>query len=277
VEEPFHVLHRRTVFAARTPLTFTYVTDSNEEQYLEDLRATIDGHYRWRHTAEAVRRPVDLGVAAKDVARFATRRIRRQRAVLKDPFALFSIPWIQSRFGADVIVMVRHPAAIMWSMKRLGWRFNFSHLVQQPQLMNDLLSPWADEIEKAAATEDLPLTTETALVWRTLYGAIEAQRAEHPDWMVIRHEDLSRNALSGFADVFRHIGESLDERVTRYVEETTSQANPSAAPDGTAHALRRDSAANATGWRSRLDPSDVDELRSLSEDVASVFYTDDDW
>ncbi len=256
---------------------FTYVTDHNEELYLDALTATIEGRYGWGHGIRGLRRPVDVAVAAKDIGRFSTRRIRKQRAVVKDPFALFSIPWIQRRFGADVIVMVRHPAAIMWSMKRLGWRFNFGHLVQQPDLMNDVLADWADDIERAAVADDLALVDEAALVWRALYGVIDRERNQHPDWMVVRHEDLSRDPTTGFANVFRHIGETLDPGVASYIEETTSRSNPSAAPDGTTHALRRDSAANATGWRSRLEASEVSELRDLTADVSTSFYSDEDW
>lgn len=44
----------------------------------------------------------------------------RSRPLVKDPFALFSAEWFADNFDAEVIVIVRHPAAVVSSIKRLG-------------------------------------------------------------------------------------------------------------------------------------------------------------
>jgi hypothetical protein len=279
VAEPFHVKHRRGVFASPTPSLYTYVCADNEHEhdYLANLTATIDGRYAWRAGLSEIRRPVDVGIAAKDIARFGQRRLRGQRALLKDPIALFSAPWIADRFGADVIVMVRHPAAIMASLARLGWRFNINHLLRQPLLMRDLLAPWETELRDLQANDDRTLVDEAALVWRVMYDIVDRWRDEHPDWTVVRHEDLSREPVEGFRALFDAVAVDMTSDIESFIRESTSASNPTAAPDGQAHALQRDSKANANRWLQALDADDVARLRVLVDDVAQRFYGPEDW
>lgn len=277
VAEPFHVRHRLGVFASPTPSLYTYVCADNEDDFIDNLGHTIAGRYRYGSALKGLERPVDLAIVAKDVVRFGERRLRRQRAVLKDPIALFSTPWIADRFEADVIIMVRHPAAIMSSLGRLGWRFNFQHLLRQPLLMRDLLGPWEAELEAIVANESRTLVEESALVWRIMYAVVDLWRTDHPEWTVIRHEDLSRDPVDGFKQLFESVGVEMTPDIVDYVNDGTSSSNPVAAPEGQAHALRRDSRANVSSWAEKLDKDDVLQLQELTEDVASRFYGPEDW
>lgn len=279
VAEPFHVKHRRGVFASPTPSLYTYVCAENEHDhdYRKNLAATIAGRYGWVEGLREIKRPVDVGIVAKDVARFTERRFRAQRALLKDPIALFSAPWIADRFDADVIVMVRHPAAIMASLDRLGWRFNMDHLLRQPLLMRDLLGPWESELKELEANQDRTLVDEAALVWRVMYDVVDVWRQERPDWTYIRHEDLSREPVEGFRALFDAVGEEMTPEIEGFIRDSTSATNPTAAPEGQAHALRRDSRANANRWLDALDPDDVARLHELVDDVASRYYGPEDW
>ena len=63
----------------------------------------------------------------------------RHLELLKDPIALFSTPWLVDRFNVHAVVMIRHPAAYVSSVSRLGWRFDFGYLLGQDLLMRDLL------------------------------------------------------------------------------------------------------------------------------------------
>ena len=277
VAEPFHHKHRRGVLAAPTPQLYTYVCDDNEDTVLTDLTNTLRGRYAWRAGLSEIRTFRQAALAAKDVGRFTQRRLRRQRPLLKDPIALFSAPWIHRRFDADVVVMIRHPAAIMWSMKRLNWRFNFNHLLRQPLLMRDLLEPWRAELESLAAQPDPDLIEEAALVWRVMYGVVDQWRGEFPQWQFVRHEDLSRAPVEGFRALFEHAQVEFTDSIVTYIESTTHATNPVSAPQGQAHALRRDSRANVAAWAAQLDAADVHRLRDLTEDVASEWYLDADW
>ncbi len=277
VDEPFHWRHRPGVFAAQTPGLYTYVCEDNEEAYLAPLADTIAGRYAWGAGLRSLRRPIDVGLMAKDVARFTARRFGRRRALLKDPIALFSAPWIARRFDADVVVLVRHPGAIMWSMKRLGWRFNLSHLLRQPLLMRDLLGPWADEMARLAADDAPDLAEEAALVWRVLYGIAERWRDEHPGWLYVTHDELSLDPGEGFRRIFEHCGVAYTDEIAQHVRDTTGSGNPVLAPEGTAHALARDSRRNAKAWKQEHAPDELARLRELCGEAASPWYPASAW
>ena len=120
--------------------------------------------------------------------------------MLKDPIALFSSEWLASRFGMDVAVLIRHPAAFTASVKRLHLRHPFDHFLAQPLLMQDWLEPFAGEIERFAAAEQ-DIVDQGILLWLILHHAIAGFQERHPEWLFVRLEDLS-NPVPEFRQVF---------------------------------------------------------------------------
>ncbi len=57
----------------------------------------------------------------------------------------------------------------------------------------------------------------------------------------------------------------------------TAAGNPAEAPQGVMHELRRDSAASARAWHTRLTPAEIARVRAATEAVAPVFYGEDEW
>lgn len=277
VAEPFHTRHRLGVFPVPTPLLYTYVCPENEETFLKPFGDMVAGSFHWGPAFGQVRSLRALSLAGNDLRHSTVRRLRRQRPIVKDPMALFSAPWIHRRFDAGVIVMIRHPAAIMYSLKRLGWRFNFDHLLRQPLLVRDLLEPWHHDIADLAADKNVGLVDHAALLWRVMYGTVDRWRSEWPAWQYIRHEDLSRDPHAGFALLFDWLGEEYGDSVARFVSSTTAPGNPVAAPRGQTHALRRDSRANRSAWMAQLDSHEIERLRELTADVADRWYGPEDW
>ena len=279
VAEPFHPKHRRTVFAAEVPHWYTYVCGDNEGPFLAPMADTVAGHYGWGTALATVRRPLDAALAARDGGRFLTRRLLRQRPLLKDPLAFFSTPWLVHRFGADVVLLVRHPAAMAQSLQRLDWRFDPSQLLDQPLLVRDLLGPWEDELGRAVARgrTGRDVIDEAGLLWKLVYGVAAAWRDQGRSWLFVRHEDMSSDPAAGFERIFDHIGVPLTASIRRYVGRTTRTTNPTAAPQGRTHALARDSRANAWSWRGSLAAGDIERLRYITTGVVERWYDDSDW
>jgi hypothetical protein len=59
--------------------------------------------------------------AAVRALRLLRYRLGAYRPLMKDPIAFFSAEWLARTFGMDVVVLVRHPAALAGSLKRLDW------------------------------------------------------------------------------------------------------------------------------------------------------------
>jgi hypothetical protein len=190
--------------------------------------------------------------------------------------ALFSAEWIAETFDAQVVVVVRHPAAFASSIKLDGWAHPFSHFLNQPALIEDYLSPFREEIA-AFAREERDILDQAALLWRLAHHTVAEYRERHPEWLIIRHEDLSRDPIDGFRTIFQALNLSYTEEVQETILRSTSKSNPVDRDENGRLFLTRDSRANVDNWRRRLTPEEVERVRMRVADVSPLFYDDNEW
>lgn len=195
---------------------------------------------------------------------------------MKDPIALLSAEWLADTFRMQVVIMIRHPAAFAASLARLDWQFDFSEFTGQPALMAGDLAPIAEQIERYAGTP-ASILDQAALLWKALYLVVLRYREQHPDWILVRHEDISREPVEGFSSLCRSLAVADSYAVLERARQTSTSANPAEAPTGVAHALHRDSRSAASAWKRRLTTEQVASLREVVDDVSRHFYADEDW
>lgn len=278
VDEPFHVRHRRGTCRAKTDTWYLYVTEANQAKtgYGDALGRTVEFRYSPLAQLTSLARPSDGLRMLRDWARFTRARWSGKRALIKDPIAFFSAPWICETYGADVLILIRHPAAFASSLKRLDWQFDFRNWLDQPLLMHERLHPWEEEIRQQATTRG-SIIEQAALIWKVIYGLAKEYQEQYPDWVFVKHEDLSLDPLTRFPSLFERLGLVYTEAAREFISRTTSAVNPRDAPQGQAHALARDSRANVQSWRSRLTPEEVDHLRSSLDGAADYWYPEIQW
>ncbi|MFQ5508523.1 MAG: sulfotransferase [Leptospirillia bacterium] len=274
IHEPFNLDHHHGTCAAPVRYWFTYVNRDNEAAFAPALARTLGFHYDiWGHLKKT-RTLHDIGRLRSHLRSFRQARERAARPVMKDPLALFSSEWLAQRFGMDVIVIIRHPAAFVSSVVKIGWGHDFNHFLAQPALMREYLAPYADTVRDYAARER-PLIDQVILLWNLIHHTISILQERHPEWAFVRHEDLSRDPESGFKDLFDHIGEEMTEDVRQGILAHTGGGNP-ADPAGI-HDVRRDSLKNLYNWKRRLSADEIEKIRERTAEVAARFYTDKDW
>ncbi|MGZ8630020.1 MAG: hypothetical protein ACXWZF_03510 [Actinomycetota bacterium] len=272
--EPFSVLARPGICAARFRVWFPYVCDDNEEAYLAAVRDTVALRYNLGAELKAIRSPKDAGRMIRDLR--ATRRAERvgARALLKDPIALFSAEWLADRFDAQPVVLIRHPAAFAYSIVRHGWRHPFGDFLAQPSLMRDRLAASEGEIRRFAQREQ-PLLEQAILLWNILHGEIARLSTTRPEWIFRRHEDLGAEPLEGFADLYERLDLADGGSLASIVEHYSGASNP--ADVRRPGDQRRDSRAGLTLWKQGLSPAQIARLRERTAEVSASFYDDDDW
>lgn len=251
-----------------------YVTAENEQQYATTLERALHFSYDLRRQLPAVRSPRALARTLVDLTRFGAWRATRARALVKDPIAVFSAPWLAERFGMDVVVTVRQPAAFVASLKRLGWRHDFSSLAEQHRLLADHLAPYESDIRRYARAPG-DVVDESILLWRMIYHTVDSYRSAHPEWQFVRHEDLSRDPLEGFARLYGVLDLELTTRARAAITAHSATTNPEHLTR--AHAVRLDSRASLDGWRRILTPDEVRRVRTGVSDVAPAFYPETEW
>jgi hypothetical protein len=274
IHEPFSPVTAPGISSAPFDRFFVYVTAENEGPYVEPLRRTLEFRYGVRRQLRAIRSPRDLARSARDFGSFAASRARRSRPLLKDPIAVFSSEWLASRFDAQVIALIRHPAAFASSLKRLGWSHDFGGFLDQPLLLRDHLGPFEGELRDFAERER-DVIDQSILLWRLIYSTVATFRERHPDWTFVRHEDLSRAPVPGFESLFAALGVEIDDGIRERIGAHSAEGNP--AELRRTHDVTLDSAANVESWKRRLEPAEVERIRAGVADVAPAFYSDEDW
>jgi hypothetical protein len=275
--EPLNPKHKRGIFGLDTKHFYTYIADHNGLIYERAMRRTLAFQYSLAAQSGTLRSARDVAEMAVAWSRSCRYRVERRRALLKDPLALFAAEWIASKFDAHVVVMIRHPAAFVNSLIKASFRHRFSNFLEQSELMSDQLAPFEDEIQRHARI-DCGIVDDSILLWRITHHVIAKYRQLHPDWLFIRHEDLSRDPVIRFEPVFAHLGLAYTPSMRRKIEVCTCPGNPLERPgEGWPPFARLDSRRNVDRWMTRLTADQINRIRHDSEDVWRNFYTEDDW
>jgi hypothetical protein len=274
INEPFNL--ESSPGTVRLPVEhwYTYVAAENEGSLLPPLLALLNFEYGLGRQLRRCRTRRDLQDAVKIWLTFV--RSRGRRPLVKEPHAVFSGPWFLDRLGGEVVVTVRHPAAVVGSWKRLEWSFNFEHLLQQPALMRDWLEPFRAEMQDALAPST-DLVDRVALLWRVIYSVVEEYRQRSPRVHVVRQEDLSRHPLQEYARLYDALGLSFTSRAAAAVEVSSASDNPKETRIDTPHETRIDSQATLGNWKKRLTAEEMRRIRRVTEPVASAYYSEDEW
>ena len=264
------------ICSARFAKYFTYLTDENGSEYYEPIKRMIDGKYDpWRGLAQA--RSVGGALRTLRAWRmFASHRRRGGVPLIKDPIALMSAEWLVRRFDMHCVVMIRHPAAFVASMKRLGWSaFPENWALSQQLLMRDYLSPFEAQIRSLQSGEH-DLIERTSLAWKLCHHVILQYQTKHRDWVFLRHEDISRHPSDSFRGLYQRMGLTFSDGIKRAIEEHTNGSNPESASKDE-KVFRLNSQANISAWKGRLSGQEIERIREYVGEVAERFYGDDDW
>jgi hypothetical protein len=274
IREPLSVIHRPGILNVRFPYWFPYVCAENETLYLRPVQDMLAFNYQTAAAVRSVRAARDAAAIVHDRWEFARYRRRHARPLLKDPIAVLSAGWLSDTFDTQVIVLIRHPAAFASSLMKYAWTHPFDHFLKQPLLMRDLLSPFQEEIQ-AYAEKEHAIIDQAILLWNVIHHAILQYRGARSDWRFFRHEDVARDPVDRFGEMFEYLGIGFGERQRDGILDATHAANPSEPRD--AGALKRDSRSAAETWKTRLSREQIEHIRIRTEPVAVNFYSDADW
>ena len=279
IHEPFNPKNPLGRCRAVFKRGFFYVTRENEAPYVDALRDTINWRYSLGAEISDVRSFRQVARALRDAAYFGGNRLRRTRTIIKDPLGLASAEWLADRFDMQVVVVVRHPAAFVSSLRAAGWsRFPFVTFGEQPELVRARLAPYQDEL--AAAIKERPDPIDSgALLWKLLHHHIRLLREDHPDWIFVRHEDLSRDPDTAFRAVYGQLGLDFSPKVERGLKRYTEEPRllDRLSLFGTRRRTMGASGKSISSVRTRMTPEEVQRVREVVGEVAQDFYDDADW
>ena len=144
--------------------------------------------------------------------------------------------------------------------------------------MAERLAPFRADIAAATATHPDPLEVGI-LLWRAMHHHIGLLRRDHPDWIFVRHEDLSQAPVPGFEALYARLGLGFGPEVAARIEAMSGGDGGLAALSifGTRRRTVRDSRAAASYFHKRLSEAQIARIREAADDVWPEFYGPEDW
>ena len=191
ISEPFNPTRPAGICGVELPAWFFHIPPGAASP---DVERALEETLAFRFSLGDVRKRARSVRDYRDSVYWARlyRRYRRStlRPLLKDPIAVFSAEWLADTFGASVVTLIRHPAAFVRSIEKVGWQYDFENFTRQPGLMDGHLRGFEPEIEAAAARRP-DLVGQACLLWRVIYHMVRQYRRVHPEWYFVRQEDLA--------------------------------------------------------------------------------------
>ena len=254
----------------------TYITEDNEKKYYKPIKRMIEGRDNFLASILASRSLNDVKKELSQKKQFWEYRRKHMQPLIKDPIALMSAGWLGRRFDINVIVMIRHPAAFVASMRRLNWGFDPSRwALSQPLLLRDFLSPFEDEL-KILRDSKTDIIDQTALMWKVMYFVVLKYKKEYPDWIYLKHEDISRDPQVQFDVLFRKLGLNFTNELHERILEYSNESNPSHSR-GAEKLIKLNSKKTVSNWKNVLSAQEINRIKEIVKEVSKFFYSDKDW
>lgn len=214
---------------------------------------------------KALARAVSGGRTGLDLAAFRLRRLLSPtlQPLIKDPFAaLLSRSLIGE--GCRVLALVRHPAAVWLSIKRMEWQFRYAGFAC-PGIFRELGLPVS-----AAALDARPEVEKFAWLWAAIYTYLE-RLAGHERFLLVRHEDLCARPYAELRRMADFFGLAPHARSRAFIAGRMF-AGTVTVPGKRLHVFERNASALPAAWQGRLGREEEAIIQTVCGPVVERFY-----
>ena len=265
VHEPFNIdLHQSS------PLQywFEYISSESSETYQIRVAHSIQNHLQANYQKLFPSYKSNGFRGALATIKEVGSSIQANKRVIKAPIAFMSAEWLNENFCKYVIITIRHPAAFAASLKVKNWTFDFNHFVQQEELMQKYLEPYRQQITVFAHNPP-DIIQQACLLWNCIHHIVINYKSKFPEWLFVRHEDLSSNPINEFSKVFNHINVPFSKKVRNYIKQSTQIVKSSG--------QNLPAKANIKNWKNRLFSEEIDIIYKTTKHIADEFYSSEEW
>ncbi len=249
----FEPLHPRV--SERPDFVRLYLTARDENPELEAyLHRVLDNrvHDRWMRQ----------GGHASPLYFFRHRWWAR-KTVVKLVRANLMLDWLSPRFDARIIYLIRHPCAVISSMRKMGWEesvgWSFDFLKTQEALMRNFTAAQQARILDPAATNLERLT----MLW-CIENMIPLRQFNQNNWIGVVYEELVANPVPEL----NRIHEALGWTPPRKGYPGVHRISHTAARD------TRDTRDVLHKWKKGLTEEEAETILRLVAEFGCVLYND---
>lgn len=186
------------------------------------------------------------------------------RVVVKDPFAMLSLPAIVSHTGALPVLVYRHPGAVLVSFRRMGWTPAITEVVRLEALVR---TSHGSAAVPALAPETPMDLLQVARMWSVLHDIALADARVIEDVVVVSHEELAGGGPLAVDRLHSRCGLQRREAPASSVRETRT------VNERRLHNLDRNPCRVAGAWRTQIPPRELSELERLTRVTMDALET----
>ena len=274
IHEPFNINERIGVSPNTFKYWFTHIDGKGTQDYYDTFGDILSFRYPFTQNLARLRSARCLAKLIRDQGLSTYHRFRMDRPLMKDPIAFFSSEWLAENFNMDVLVLIRHPAAFCSSLKLMNWTFDFNNFINQPRLMEKYLFLFNEEISDFARNQ-ADIVDQGILLWNCIHHTVAMYQERHPDWLFVRHEDLSLNPCHQFRLLYVKLNLEFTPKARRAVERSSGIHNPIEQTPG--QEFQRNSRKSINNWKRLLSRSEIDKIRAKTADVSTQYYDASEW
>jgi hypothetical protein len=163
--------------------------------------------------------------------------------------------------GCRVIFLMRHPGGQISSIMRGASLGKFDlHAAGAELLACDTAGRYG---LRAQQYEKLPIFDQLVWNWVLYNEKVMDDLADVPTARIARHQDIARDPLGQFKELFGFAGLSWPEQTERFIEQSSTRRSGSGY-----YSIIRRSAETLDEWRKRISPADQDRMRAILRDTA---------
>lgn len=265
-------LARFLASSPRTALTGREPMNPRGRQYA--LAGTLPGWTRLESPTPKQRRALRtsyLGINPLTYSRYGHRQwaapLPGFRIIMKDPFALLSIPVVHEVTGARPVLLFRHPGATLASYRRMGWTPDLEELAP-------IVSAFLQKHGDAVGVTPLPSHLEddevgaTLWFWNVLYGMALHDVTDLGTCLILAHHDAAQGGEAFGQQLFKELGLEWN---TSASQQLTAQGSPTRPTDATSlHNFDRQPAQVAHEWEGKILPEERARLEEGTAEVLSL-------
>lgn len=242
----------------------------NPHKHQYALSRTLSGWTRLHHLSPRQRRALALtyrGLNPLTVGRYGRRQwaapLARTRLIVKDPYAMLSIPAIRRTTGCRTVLIYRHPGAVLASYRRMGWTPDVHQLQPIATQFSAAYDNWLLDTNSEAEA--------LARSWVVLHEiALEGLCLEHD--IVVSHSEIATNGNILGPQLFTRLGLCWNSNAKeQFGPPTVGTASDftEPRPRRALHNFDRMPSEVADAWKSEVAPEDVTDIEAVAERMLS--------
>ena len=182
------------------------------------------------------------------------------RVVVKDPYALLSMPAVVAATGATPVLVYRHPGAVLASYRRVGWQPRFDEVASiVGEEKGEQAKALGLELPEGPVGNEPVSARDMGAFWSVLHELALADAASSGA-VVVSHAEIA----AGGEEAGRALADRLRLRWSAAMAAELTKESSQATVGARLHNFHRAPAAVAEEWRTQLEDGETDAIEQVS-------------